>query len=164
MKLSKENILSTCGKYLYIFYKNKKFGYWENTHPNHIFAINKFGFVCENCEIHYFNHYLDNDCRIFINDSDYNNYARLEDMNQSEEVDKESLRNFIKYVENDYSVVYNQEYVNKLNKLIYELQKENDELKRLLKNIMKIYCYHIEYDEDGLTLETAENFLKELEK
>ena len=159
MKLTKENILSTCGKYLYVFYKNKKFGYWENTHPNHIFAINNFGFVCEDCEIHYFNHYLDDDCRIFI--SNYNNYFRLEDMNQSEEVDKESLRNFIKYVENDYSVVYNQEYVNKLNKRIYESQKENDELKRLFKNIMKIYCYHIEYDLDGITLKTAQKILFE---
>lgn len=129
MKLTKENILSVCNKYLFVFYKNEKYGYWENTSPNQIFAINEYGFVCEHCDIHYFNHYLNDNCRIFISCKDYNNYASLEDMDADEEVDKESLKNFIDCVNNDYCVVYNQEYVNKLNKRIYELQKEIKELK-----------------------------------
>ena len=129
MKLTKENILSTCGKYLFIFHKNKKYGYWENDSPNHIFAINKWGFVCEHCDIYYFNHYLDDNCRIFISDDLHNNYASLEDMDAYEEVDKESLKVLIKTIENEHAVIYNQEYVNKLNKRIYELQKEIKELK-----------------------------------
>ena len=129
MKLTKENILSVCNKYLFVFYKNEKYGYWENTSPNQIFAINEYGFVCEHCDIHYFNHYLNDNCRIFISCKDYNNYASLEDMDADEEVDKESLKNFIDCMNNDYFVVYNQEYVNKLNKRIYELQKEIKELK-----------------------------------
>ena len=129
MKLTKENILSVCNKYLFVFYKNEKYGYWENTSPSQIFAINEYGFVCEHCDIHYFNHYLNDNCRIFISCKDYNNYASLEDMDANEEVDKESLKNFIDCVNNDYFVVYNQEYVNKLNKRIYELQKEIKELK-----------------------------------
>lgn len=67
----------------------------ENTSPNRIFAINKYGFICKNCNIHYFNHYLNDDCRIFISCKDYNNYASLENMNPLEEVDKESLKNLI---------------------------------------------------------------------
>lgn len=164
MKLTKENILSVCNKYLFIFYKNEEYGYWENDSPRQIYAINKNGFICNNREIYYFTHYLDDNCKIFISDNWYSNYAILENMDADEEVDKESLKHFIDCVDNNYCVVYNQECVNKLNRQIYELKKENDELKRLLKNIMKIYCYHIEYDEDGLTLETAEKFLKELEK
>ena len=50
-------------------------------------------------------------------------------MDADEEVDKESLKNFIDCVNNDYCVAYNQEYVNKLNRQIYELQKEIKELK-----------------------------------
>ena len=133
MKLSKENILSTCGKYLFVFYKNEKFGYWENDSPRQIRSINKFGFVCDNRETYYFTHYLDDNCKIFIRNDWHNNYASLEDMDTDEEIDKESLKHFIDYVDNDYCVVYNQEYVNKLNKRIYELQKENDEL-NIIKN------------------------------
>jgi len=136
MKLTKENILSTCGKYLFIFCKNEKFGYWENDSPRQIHSINKNGFVCNNREIYYFNHYLDDNCRIFISCKDYNNYAHLEDMDTDEEVDKESLKNFIDCMDNNYCVVYNQEYVNKLNKRIYELQKENNEL-NIIKNEYK---------------------------
>ena len=54
-------------------------------------------------------------------------------MNANEEVDKESLKNLINCIDNEYCVVYNQEYVNKLNKRIYELQKENDKL-NIIKN------------------------------
>ena len=50
-------------------------------------------------------------------------------MDADEEVDKESLKNFINCIDNEYWVVYNQEYVNKLNRQIYELQKEIKELK-----------------------------------
>ena len=132
MKLSKENILSTCGKYLFIFYKNEKYGYWNNDSPRQICSINKFGFVCNNRETYYFSHYLDDNCKIFISDDWHNNYASLEDMD-TDEVDKESLKNFIDCVDNEYCVVYNQEYVNKLNKRIYELQKENNEL-NIIKN------------------------------
>ena len=135
MKLTKENILSVCGKYLFIFYKNEKYGYWGNTSPSHIFAINKYGFVCEHCDIHYFNHYLDDNCKIFISNDWHNNYANLEDMDTDEEVDKESLKNFIDCIDNEYWVAYNQEYVNKLNKRIYELQKENVELKNNIQEL-----------------------------
>lgn len=134
MKLTKENILSVCGKYLFIFYKNEKFGYWDNDSPRQIYAINKNGFICYDyrnpC---YFNRYLNDNCKIFISDNWHNNYASLEDMDADEEVDKESLKHFIDCVDNEYCVVYNQEYVNKLNKRIYELQKENNEL-NIIKN------------------------------
>lgn len=133
MKLTKENILSVCGKYLFVFYKNEKYGYWENTSPSQISSINKFGFVCDNRTTHYFSHYLDDNCKIFISNDYHHNYARLESMNANEEVDKESLKNFINCIDNEYCVVYNQEYVNKLNKRIYELQKENDKL-NIIKN------------------------------
>lgn len=131
MKLTKENILSVCEKYLFIFYKNEKYGYWENDSPRQIYAINKYGFVCYGCcSPYYFSHYLEDNCKIFISDDWHNNYASLEDMDTDEEVDKESLKHFIDCVDNEYCVVYNQEYVNKLNKRIYELQKENDELNK----------------------------------
>lgn len=130
MKLTKENILSVCDKYLFIFYKNEKYGYWDNDSPRKIYAINKDGFICYDCRSpYYFNHYLEGNCKIFISDDWHNNYASLEDMDADEEVDKESLKNFIDCVNNDYCVVYNQEYVNKLNRQIYELQKEIKELK-----------------------------------
>lgn len=77
----------------------------------------------------FFNRYLDDNCKIFISDNWHNNYASLENMDTDEEVDKESLKHFIDCVDNEYCVVYNQEYVNKLNKRIYELQKENEKLK-----------------------------------
>ena len=72
-------------------------------------------------------------CKIFISDDWHNNYASLEDMDTDEEVDKESLKNFIDCIDNEYYVAYNQEYINKLNKRIYELQKENNEL-NIIKN------------------------------
>ena len=130
MKLTKENILSVCNKYLFIFHKNERYGYWDNASPRQIYAINKNGFICFGCRSpYYFNHYLEDDCKIFISDDWHNNYAGLEDMDADEEVDKESLKNFIDCVNNDYCVAYNQEYVNKLNRQIYELQKEIKELK-----------------------------------
>jgi len=95
MKLTKENILSVCGKYLFVFRKNEKYGYWGNCSPRNIYAVNNFGFVCTNREIFYFNHYLDDDCKIFISDDWHNNYASLENMIPDEEVDKESLKNLI---------------------------------------------------------------------
>ena len=95
MKLTKENILSVCGKYLFVFYKNEEYGYWENDSPSEIYAINNFGFVCTDGETYYFNHYLGDDCRLFISCKGYNNYASLEDMNSLEEVDKESLKNLV---------------------------------------------------------------------
>lgn len=75
MKLAKENILSVCGKYLFVFYKNEKYGYWENDSPRQICSINKFGFVCNNRETYYFSHYLEDNCKIFISDDWHNNYA-----------------------------------------------------------------------------------------
>lgn len=134
MKLTKENILSVCEKYLFIFYKNEKYGYWENDSPRRIYAINKNGFICYDCRNPcYFNRYLNDNCKIFISDDWHNNYASLEDMDTDEEIDKESLKHFIDCIDNEYCVVYNQEYVNKLNRQIYELKKENDEL-NIIKN------------------------------
>lgn len=134
MKLTKENILSVCNKYLFIFYKNEKYGYWDNDSPRQIYAINKNGFICCGCRSpYYFNRYLEDNCKIFISDDWHNNYASLEDMDADEEVDKESLKNFIDCIDNEYYVAYNQEYINKLNKRIYELQKENNEL-NIIKN------------------------------
>ena len=134
MKLTKENILSVCEKYLFIFCKNEKYGYWDNDSPRQIYAINKYGFVCYNYRYpFYFNHYLDDNYKIFISDNYHNNYASLENMDADEEVDKESLKNLIACIDNEYWVAYNQEYVNKLIKRIYKLQKENDEL-NIIKN------------------------------
>lgn len=95
MELTKENILSVCGKYLFVFYKNERCGYWENVSPKKILSINKFGFVCDNRETYYYNHYLKDNCKIFISDDWHNNYASLEAMDANEEVDKKSLKYFI---------------------------------------------------------------------
>ena len=60
MKLTKENILSVCNKYLFIFYKNEKYGYWDNDSPRQIYVINKNGFICRDCRSpYYFNSYLE---------------------------------------------------------------------------------------------------------
>ena len=65
MKLTKENILSVCNKYLFIFYKNEKYGYWDNDSPRQIYAINKNGFICRDCRSpYYFNRYLEDDCEL----------------------------------------------------------------------------------------------------
>ena len=100
MKLTKENILSVCNKYLFIFHKNEKYGYWDNDSPRQIYAINKNGFICFDCRSPYFyNHYLEDGYKIFISDDWHNNYAGLEDMDADEEVDKESLKKFIDCVD-----------------------------------------------------------------
>ena len=102
MKITRENILSVCEKYLFIFHKNEKYGYWDNVSPKQIYAVNKNGFVCRDCRYpYYFNHYLDNDCKVFISNDWHNNYASLEEMSIDEEVDKESLKNLVKELNND---------------------------------------------------------------
>ena len=111
-------------------------------------------------------------------------------MNTDEEVDKESLKHFIDCVNNEYCIVYNQEYVNKLNKRIYELQKENgklegsledekmeyyelenfknNEIKELKDKAKKIIEYLLDYpyharEEDFIQhIKEVEDFLKEL--
>ena len=71
--ITKDNVLDLCGKYIFVISKNE-FG----VSPTRINAINKYGIVCDDNSMCYWNHIKEDKFDYYVCDSWLNNYAGRE--------------------------------------------------------------------------------------